>query len=157
MSIRLPATGTRSVFRGMPSLAGLLTVTAVMLLFALFADQSRAADGVTAGAAATAPAATQAGQPSMPGAPPMPVEGAAMPPMAPAAPGAMPPEQAAMTFMPPPMPGFAPPRMMEPIAMAACRQCREGCFRDYGGPCADEACARALPLCMRNCWYAVCR
>ena len=156
MSIRLPATGVGSVFRGMTRIAGLLSAAAVMLLFFVCTDNVRANESVTP-SVAVSPQGVAAEIVSPPAAPPQPAAAGQAVAAPPQALGAPPAAQATISFMPPPMPGFAPPRIMEPVAMAACRQCREGCFRDYGAPCADENCARALPLCMRNCWYAICR
>lgn len=144
MSETRPASGRGSVFRGIAGRLAVVAAAFVLLASPGLAQQPpqqpqalEQQDAPQAAAATTAPAPAAAGPGgAVPGHP------------------ASPHQTQAMTA---PYPHFVPPRMLEPVAIAACRSCRENCFKDYGGPCADETCARALPLCMRNCWHAVCR
>lgn len=174
MSIfRLASAGT-SVFRGMRLVLALVAILAAGGGAVMAADTQPQSPAPTAAAttAATAAASTAASGSATvstnaaaafsfgfgsPAPAPAPAAEAAPAPAgaAPGATAAPPRTQSAMSM--PTMGPYVPPSLVEPVSVAACRQCREGCFRDYGGPCADEACARALPLCMRNCWYAVCR
>lgn len=155
MSLFFAASRRVSAFRGMTA--------ALSLIAALLVVSS----AVPALADDPGPAATQAAQGAVPTAPPAATTG--IMPMAPPAPAAVaaalpvpvpPPASQATMSIAWPMPPFAagrPPQIIEPVAVAACRQCREGCFRDYGAQCNDDTCRRSLPICMRNCWQAICR
>lgn len=146
MSLFVAASRRVSIFRGISAALAVL----LALLLSSHAPMALAADApadaaATAQTAAPVVAAPVAVAPS--------AVAVAVPPVM--TPGA----QAAMSITWP-MPGFGPgrpPQIIEPVAMVACRQCRESCFRDYGAQCNDESCRRALPFCMRNCWQAVCR
>lgn len=155
MSLFFAASRRVSAFRGM---AAALPLIAALLMLSPAAPAFAADPGSNA---------TQAAQGAVPAAPPAGTNG--IMPMAPPAPAAVaaaipvpappPASQAAMSIAWP-MPSFGPgrpPQIIEPVAVAACRQCREGCFRDYGAHCNDDTCRRSLPICMRNCWQAICR
>lgn len=170
MSLLVAASRRVSIFREM---ARTLTLMLALLLVAVppVADAADVAAGAVAGPAATsastppaaiAPTPPAAVAPTVPAVPPLavvpppPASAVVSVPMPPPGP---PGAQATMSIAWP-MPGFGPgglPQIIEPVAMVACRQCRETCFRDYGAQCRDENCRRALPLCMRNCWHAICR
>lgn len=155
MSLFFAASRRVSAFRGMA--AALSLVAALLVLSpaapAVAADPGPAVTQAGHGGAPAAPSAVPAG--ALPTASPAPAAAAATLPVPVPPPGS----QAAMSIAWP-MPPFAagrPPQIIEPVAVAACRQCREGCFRDYGARCNDDTCRRSLPVCMRNCWQAICR